>query len=237
MLAREGDARGRGEQRRAGSDGYLAGVRAGLPFALATAVLGVSFGVLARSLGWGVVAPIVFSVIAFSGSAQFAAAAVLGAGGGVATAGVAAWLLIARFLPMGIAVAPSLKGGPLRRALEGQAMVDASWALASRGGGRFDREFMIGATVPQFAAWVGGTVIGVLAGDLVGDIERLGLDAVFPSFFLALLVHELRGGRRTVAVALIAAALALALVPLVPPGVPVIASCAAALLGLWGRSS
>ena len=42
-------------------------------------------------------------------------------------------------------------------------MVDASWALASRGGGRFDREFMIGATIPQFALWIGGTIVGVMA--------------------------------------------------------------------------
>ena len=61
---------------------YLAGARASVPFVLATLVLGISFGVLARSLGWGVVAPIVFSIVAFSGSAQFAVAAVLGAGGG-----------------------------------------------------------------------------------------------------------------------------------------------------------
>ena len=54
-------------------------------------------------------------------------------------------LLNARFGPMGLAVVPYLKGGPIRRALEGQAVVDASWALASRGGGRFDREPMIGA--------------------------------------------------------------------------------------------
>jgi predicted branched-subunit amino acid permease len=100
-----------------GSGVYLAGARAGLPFALATFVLGISFGVLARSLGWGVVAPIVFSVITFSGSAQFAVDAVLGAGGGAI---VAAVLLNARFLPMGVAVAPFLKGGPLRRALEGR---------------------------------------------------------------------------------------------------------------------
>src|SRR3712207_9304744 len=66
-------------EREHSSGDYLAGARAGLPFALATFVLGISFGVLARSLGWGVVAPIVFSVITFSGSAQFAVAAVLGA--------------------------------------------------------------------------------------------------------------------------------------------------------------
>lgn len=114
-------------------------------------------------------------------------------------------------------------------------MVDASWALASRGGGRFDREFLIGATVPQYAAWVVGTVVGVLAGDVIGDVERLGLDAIFPAFFLALLVEETRsGGGRAVAVALLAAALAL--VPFTPPGVPVIAACVAALLGLRNRS-
>jgi 4-azaleucine resistance transporter AzlC len=223
------------EERPRSAGRYLAGARASVPFAVATLVLGVSFGVLARSLGWGIVAPIVFSVIAFSGSAQFAVAAVLGAGGGAVAAIVAAVLLNARFGPMGVAVAPHLKGGPLRRGLEGQAVVDASWALASRGGGCFDREFMIGATIPQGVAWIVGTSIGALGGDFIGNPERLGLDVIFPAFFLALLAEELRDGRAVTA-ALIAAALALVLVPLAPPGVPVIAACAAALLGLLRRS-
>jgi 4-azaleucine resistance transporter AzlC len=225
---------GEGER---GSGGYLAGARAVLPLALATGVMGISFGVLAYASGWGTVAPIVFSVIAFSGTAQFAVVSVLGGGGTVVPAIVAAVLLNARFLPMGIAVAPFLKGGPLRRALEGQAVVDASWAMASRGGGRFDREFMIGATIPQVSLWIVGTVVGVLAGGVVGSVERLALDVIFPAFYLALLVEELRAGGQAIAVALIAAALALALVPVTPPGIPVIASCAAALLGLRGRSS
>jgi branched chain amino acid efflux pump len=224
---------GRTERRRESGGGrYLAGARASVPFVLATLVLGISFGMLARSLGWGTLAPIAFSVLAFSGSAQFGAASVLGSGGGALAAIVAAVLLNARFGPMGIAVAPYLKGGPLRRALEGQAVIDASWALASRGGGRFDREFMIGATIPQGAAWIVGTAIGALGGNFIGNPERLGLDVIFPAFFLALLAEELRGGRRAVTVALLGAALALALVPFTPPGVPVIAACAAALLGL-----
>jgi 4-azaleucine resistance transporter AzlC len=218
-----------------GSGVYLAGARGALPFALATLVLGISFGVLARSLGWGTLAPIVFSVIAFSGSAQFAVASVLGSGGGALPAIAAAVFLNARFGPMGVAVAPFLKGGPLRRAMEGQTVVDASWALASRGEGRFDRDFMIGATVPQVTAWIGGTIVGVLGGDFIGDPERLGLDVIFPAFFLTLLAEELRSASRSaraVIVALIAAVLALALVPFAPPGVPVIAASAAALLGL-----
>jgi 4-azaleucine resistance transporter AzlC len=173
--------------------GYGAGARAGLPFAVATVLLGVSFGVLARQLGWGVAAPIVCSILVLSGSAQFAIASILGAGGGVGTATLAAVFVNARFLPMGLAVAPSLTGGRLRRALEGQAVVDASWALANRGDGSFERRFMIGATLPQLAAWIGGTVVGAVAGGLLGDPEALGLDVVFPAFFLVL--HEHTAGR------------------------------------------
>ena len=124
-----------------------------LAIAPAVFVIAVSFGVLARDLGWGVVAPIVASVIVFSGSAQFALAEVLEAGGTALAAIVAAILVNARFAVMGVAVASIFRGGPLRRALEAQTTVDASWALANQGEGRFDRELLMGATLPQYVAW------------------------------------------------------------------------------------
>jgi 4-azaleucine resistance transporter AzlC len=206
------------------------GIRAGLPFGLVALVIGLSFGVLARPV-MGPVAPIVMSLVLFAGSAQFGSLAVLAAGGGAVPAIVAGLLLNARFLPMGIAVAPSLPGSPARRAAEGQAVVDASWALANQGGGRFDRHMLLGATLPQYPAWVGGTAIGVLIGDAIGDPQRFGLDALFPAFFLALLVPELRT-RTELGVALGGAAIAFALIPIVPAGVPILAACLVALLGL-----
>jgi 4-azaleucine resistance transporter AzlC len=213
-----------------------AGFRAGLPFAVAAGLLAISFGVLARPV-MGTAAPIVMSALVFAGSAQFAATAVLGAGGGAVAAIVAGILLNLRYGPMGIALAPSLRGGVLSRAVHGQAMIDASWAMANLGGGRFDPWFMVGATLPSYPVWVAGTAVGVLGGELIGDPDRLGLDAIFPAFFLALLAEgELRSGRKAVAAACIGAAVALALVPLVPPGVPVIAASVGALLGLSGRN-
>jgi 4-azaleucine resistance transporter AzlC len=210
---------------------FRSGLRAGVGFAFPTFVLAVSFGVLARSLDWGVVAPIVASGVVFSGSAQFALADVLGAGGSALAAIFAAVLVNARFAVMGVAIASTLEGGRLRRAFESQATVDASWALANRGGGRFDREILIGATLPQYVAWVGGTVVGVLAGDSI-DPEALGLDVLFPAFFLGLLIDELRSGREHIVAAGIAAGVALVLIPFVPPGVPIIAACLGALIGL-----
>jgi predicted branched-subunit amino acid permease len=174
---------------------------------------------------------VIFSAVVFAGSAQFASTAVLGAGGGAVAAIIAGLLLNARYTPMGIALAPSLHGGALRRAAVGQAMIDASWAMANRGGGRFDPAFMIGATLPSYPVWIAGTALGVLAGDLLGDPEDLGLDAIFPAFFLALLVPELRTPRGRGA-ALVGALIALALTPVAPPGVPIVAASIGALLGL-----
>jgi 4-azaleucine resistance transporter AzlC len=209
------------------------GVRAAAPVGVVVFFVGASFGVTARPV-LGAVATVAMSAIVFAGSAQFAAVAVLADGGGAAAAVVAGTLLNARFLAMGIAVAPALRGGRLRRALEGQAVVDASFALASRGGGRFDRHALLGGTLAQYPAWVLGTAVGVAAGHLVDDPRSVGLDAVFPAFFLVLLAEELRRGSAALA-AVLGAAIALALVPLVPPGIPVLAASAAALIGLRDR--
>lgn len=206
-------------------DRVLAGLHAGLPYGAASLLLGLSFGVLARPL-MGPVATIVMSTIVFAGSAQFAALAVLSAGGGAAAAIIAGMLLNLRFVPMGIAIAPSLRAGPLGRALRGQAIVDASWALANRGGGRFDIEFLLGSTLAQYPAWVGGTVVGALAGGLIGNPRALGLDAIFPAFFLGLLVAELRRPEAR-PVAVMGGAIALVLMPLTPAGVPIIVAAAA----------
>ncbi|MDP9188127.1 MAG: AzlC family ABC transporter permease [Actinomycetota bacterium] len=215
-----------------GRSSLRAGAKAGLPFAIAAFLLAVSYGVLAEPVLGGAVT-LATSAFVFAGSAQFGSVAVLGSGGGVSPAVITAVLLNARYVPMGVALAPSLRGRWWRRAAYGEAMIDASWAMASRGGGRYDPDFLVGATLPSYPAWVAGTAIGVFAGDLIGDPAALGLDALFPAFFLALLVGgELREGRLPVIVALLGAAIGLALTPVTPAGVPVIAASAAALLGL-----
>jgi branched chain amino acid efflux pump len=212
---------------------YRPGIRAGVGFGAAAFVVGLSFGVVAQPT-MGSIAPIVMSVFVFAGSAQFGATAVLASGGDAVTAIATGAMLNARFLSMGVAAAPALRGGPLRRALEGQAVVDASWALAARGEGGFNREALLGATLPQYPAWVLGTAIGVLLGGAIGDPADFGLDAVFPAFFLALLAAEL-GRPRVVPVVVLAGVIALALTPVLPAGLPVLLASSAALIGLWRR--
>lgn len=203
-----------------------------LPLAAVVGVFGISFGVLAAGTpGFGALAALAMSATTFAGSAQFAAISVLAAGGQLLPAVVAAVLLNLRYLPIGISVAPSLRGGLLRRFLRAQLVVDESWAVSARAGGRFDARVLVVVGFTLYAAWLFGTAVGVVTGAALGDPNRLGLDGAFPALFLALLAPQLRN-RGAVASALLGGAIALVLVPVAPAGLPIIASAAAALIGL-----
>ena len=178
------------------SAAFRAGLRAGTPFAVAGFLLSLSFGVLAHGIGMPTLAVIAMSVIVFAGSAQFATIAILGAaGGGVGAAVAAAAMMNSRFLAMGIALAPSLPGGRWRRAAQGQAVVDSSWAMSAQGDGSFDRIFLFGSTAVQYVTWQAGTLAGAPGGNILGNPHNFGLDAVYPAFFLAILMVELRRPR------------------------------------------
>ena len=210
---------------------YREGIRIGLPFALAVLAFGVSFGVLARAAGMGVVAPIVFSATTWAGSAQFAGAAIVGSGGAIVSAITAAILLNSRYLAMVAALAPSLAGGRLHRGARGLAVVDESWALSARGDGTFDTDLLVGVALALYPAWVLGTAIGAIGGDAIGDPEALGLDAAFPALFFALMISQIRS-RRHAGAAVLGGLVALVLVPFTPAGIPVLAASVAALAGL-----
>ena len=206
------------------------GVRAAIPIAPGPFVFGLSFGVLAESAGMGAAAAVVMSATTFAGAAQFAAASVLEAGGTVAAAIAAAAFLNARYVAISITVASIFPGGRFRRLVESQLIVDESWALSGRRG-RFEWPILVGAGLLLYVLWVGSTALGTVVGGVLDDPDALGLDAAFAALFLALAVPYLRK-RRALEAAALAAVITLALTPVAPAGVPIVAASAACLLGL-----
>jgi len=206
-----------------------------LGIGLATGVYGVSFGVLAVGAGLSVAQACAMSVLVFTGGSQFAVIGVIAAGGSTATALTNALLLAARNTAYGLTLAPLLRGSLARRALAAQLVIDESTAMAR---GQADAAAARGAFwwtgIAVFVLWNLGTLAGALAGAGLGDPERLGLDAMFPAAFLALLAPQLRqaGAPRA---ALAGGLIALVLLPVAPAGVPVLAAALGVLAGL-GRA-
>lgn len=209
----------------------IEGVRLTLPLAVAVFGFGVSFGAVARAAHLGWLAPLIMSATSFAGSAQFAAASILGSGGGIAAAVTAAVMLNSRYLAVGISVAPAIRGNLLRRLLSAQLVVDESWAVSNLGGGRFSYGRLISSGLLLYLAWLTGTALGVFGAGFLGDPKRFGLDVMSPVLFLALLCNQVRT-KSAATSAVLGAVIALALVPFVSPGVPLIVASAACLLGL-----
>ncbi|KGN32939.1 branched-chain amino acid permease [Knoellia sinensis KCTC 19936] len=210
---------------------FIDGIRVGIGPAAATFAVGMAFGSGAAAAGWGSVQSLLFSMLAFSGSAQFTLLTTFSAGGAVAAV-TAAVLINARYLVMGIALNDSLQGSRLWRAVQAQTLIDASFALAHRGSGQFDIARLAGTTLPSWLAWVAGTAAGLLARPDPSTLHALAADVVFPAFFLILVIDEVRSNRRAAAGATCGVAIAGLLVFWVQPGYALVAATGGALIGL-----
>ncbi|WP_284434908.1 AzlC family ABC transporter permease [Streptomyces sp. TUS-ST3] len=198
---------------------------------LASGVVGISFGAIAVTGGLPVWVPVVMSLVVYAGSAQFSAVGVLLAGGGPFAAAVTGLLLNTRTAAYGLAVADLLGPGRASRLLGAHLVTDetVAFALAQPDPARRRTAFWISG-LGLFAVWNTGVLLGALAGSTLGDTGTYGLDAAFPAVLVALVLPTLRTDAAVRRSALLGAALALAVTPAVPAGVPVLVALAGLLV-------
>jgi predicted branched-subunit amino acid permease len=122
------------------------------------------------------------------------------------------------------------------RAIAAHLVIDESTAMArAHDDPRVARRAFLATGVSVWLCWNAGTLAGALVGGGLGDPRALGLDAMFPAAFLALLAPQLRRPGAPVA-AIAGAMIGVALLPFTPAGVPVIAALAGVVPGyLVGR--
>jgi len=199
---------------------------------IAVGVYGVSFGVLAVAAGLTPTQACVMSMLTFTGASQFACIGVLAAGGSALAAMGPAVMLAVRNAAYGLSLAPTLPGRLRDRALLAQLVIDESTAMArAQDDPAAARLAFLLTGVSVWLCWNVGTLAGALLGGGLGDPRALGLDAMFPAAFLALLAPQLRRpGAPGAAVA--GAVIAVAVLPFAPAGVPVIAALAGVVPGV-----
>ncbi|WP_238706931.1 AzlC family ABC transporter permease [Microbacterium lushaniae] len=216
--------------------------RQGLAVALATSAYGVSFGALAVASGLDVWQTCVLSALMFTGGSQFAFVGVVGAGGVAATpAAIASSALLGvRNAAYAMRMSPVIGRGFWRRAGAAQFTIDESTAVSLAQTDPRARTLGFWVTgIGIYIGWNVSTLLGALAGDVLGDPRQYGLDAAAAAAFLALLWPRLRG-RQALAVGAAAAVIATVLTPGLMPGLPVIVAAAVAVAVGWfnwlGRS-
>jgi predicted branched-subunit amino acid permease len=206
---------------------------------LADGIVAVSFGAtcVGSGLAWWV--PVALSLLVFAGGAQIAAVGVVIAGGSPVAAVLAGAVLNTRLLPYGFAVADVLgpagaaaTGGGfaaagrrwLVRMLGTHVITDESVAFALRQSSPERRRSAFWACgVALFALWNVSVLLGVALGSSVRNTSAFGLDATFPAVMLALALPTLTS-RPTRLAAGTGAVIAVALTPVLPAGLPLLAA-------------
>ncbi|MBA2953298.1 branched-chain amino acid ABC transporter permease [Nocardioides sp. MAH-18] len=205
-------------------------IRDSLGVGIATGAYGVSFGAVSVSAGLSVAQTCALSLLVFTGASQFALVGVVAAGGAPLSGALTALLLGTRNTLYGLRMAPLLRFTGWRRIGAAQVLIDESTAMGvTRETTAAARLGFLTTGVSIFVLWNLFTAVGAVAGNEIGDPRTYGLDAAVGAAFLALLWPRLRS-RRNQLVAAAAAVVALATVPIVPAGVPVLAAAAVALL-------
>lgn len=190
---------------------------------IADGVVGLSYGAIAVSKGFELWVPVVLSIAVLAGASELLFVGIVAAGGSVFAAMAAGLLVNSRHLPFGVAVRDVIGTG-WRRALGSHVMNDESvvFALSQRQAARRKAAFWT-CGIGIFICWPLGAFAGGLIGSSIGDTDAFGLDAMFPTVLLALVLPSLTDGRTRLAV-IIGAVIAVATTPLLPAGMPVLLS-------------
>jgi predicted branched-subunit amino acid permease len=224
-----------------GQPGALPDVRfavaSGLPAAVAIGVFGALYGAAARPL-LGPELTVVASLVIFSGALQFATVALLAAGAAAPALLLTAIVLNLRHIVMGAVVRPWLSESRLKRALLAFFLLDETFGFTVAAVARVEsgprRNAVAGRTllttgVLCYAAWITGTVLGVVGAAIPGMEGFAG--AVFPVLFIGLAALAAR--TRSVAFRAAAAAAVTAVICLTLPDVralaPVVAGAIVAI--------
>ena len=195
---------------------------------LATGAYGFSFGAVSSASGLSLWQTVTLSAFMFTGASQFALVGVLACGGAGAAAVATASVLGSRNAFYGLRLADTLRV-TWWRPLAAQLTIDESSAMAFAASDRPTARAAFWATgISVFVCWNAATIVGSLI-HFLGNPSTLGLDEAAPAAFVALLFPQLTT-RLSRSVAAVAALVGLAVVPLVPAGVPVLLAAGVAVV-------
>jgi predicted branched-subunit amino acid permease len=202
---------------------------------IATGTYGVSFGTISTADGLSILQTCVLSLLVFTGASQFAFIGIIASGGNPITGALTAVLLGSRNLFYGLSLAPKLELDRPAGLASAHLVIDESTAMAvTRETTRQARLGFYWTGISIFLLWNASTFAGALAGNAIGDPRTYGLDAAVGAAFLALLWPRLDSWYAR-AIALLAASVALGVVPITAAGLPIIigGGVAVALGMLW----
>ncbi|ELZ07467.1 AzlC family ABC transporter permease [Natrialba aegyptia] len=199
-------------------DGLRAGFLKTIPVALGIGGYGIAFGILADQAGLSVAEAALMSATVVAGASQIVAVELWADPIPIAAVLVTTFAINLRYSLMGAALQPWFKRLSATKVYGSLfVMADENWALTMRSlkSNTGYGAFLLGSGIAVWLAWVGATIVGSVAGGVIGDPTTYGFDFILTAVFLSL-AAELWEGQSSLLPWTVSLATALITAELVP---------------------
>lgn len=150
-------------------------------------VLGMGFGILMQSKGYGVLWTLAMSVFIYAGSMQYLAVDLLGGGASLISAALTTLLVNARHLFYGISMVDRYKGAGKKKPYLIFALTDETYSLVCSTEQSHGYCFLV--SLFNQIWWVLGSVLGALVGSVL-PFSTEGIDFALTALFVTVFVEQ-----------------------------------------------
>lgn len=218
---------------------FRQGMLDGVPIALGYLTVSFGFGLLAVQLGLPAWSAVFTSLTNVTSAGQTAGVKIIAAGGGILELILTQLVINIRYALMSLSLSQKLDGSFTlsRRILLAFGVTDEIYGVAMSRRGPINARYMAGLIVVPVIGWVGGTLVGAIAGQALPAIVTGAMGIVLYAMFLAIILPPARQSRPVLFAVALAAGFSTAftyLLPMVSGGFAVIISAlAASLIAAW----
>lgn len=150
-------------------------------------VLGMGFGILMQSKGYGVLWTLAMSALIYAGSMQYLAVDLLAGGASLLSAALTTLLVNARHLFYGISMVDRYKDAGKKKPYLIFALTDETYSLVCNTAGSHAYCFLV--SLFNQIWWVSGSVLGSLLGSVL-PFSTEGIDFALTALFVTVFVEQ-----------------------------------------------
>lgn len=166
--------------------------KASIPVMMGYMVLGMAFGILLESKGYGVLYALLMSVFIYAGSMQFVGIDLLCSGASLITAALMTLLINARHLVYGLSMIKKYDEMGMKKPYMIYSLTDETYSLLvgeKVPETKEEKDYLFYVSLFDHCYWVSGSVIGSLIGTLI-TFNTAGLDFAMTALFVVIVLEQ-----------------------------------------------
>jgi len=164
-----------------------------IPVLTGYVVLGLGFGIILKSAGYGILLAFAMSLLIYAGSMQFVAVSLLTGGASILTAALTTLMVNARHLFYGISMLEKYKGTGKYKPYLIFALTDETYSLVCMDPPDVPSEqrtnYYFFVSLFNQLYWIAGSVLGAVMGTLI-KFNSEGIDFALTALFLTIFLEQ-----------------------------------------------